>query len=326
MEDIYISPKNSMVRLQQKIQILYDILHCSMDSPIVVILTTSFITALGWLFFSQRRPKDFPPGPTPLPIIGNLHQIDEGLPYLTFNDWSKQYGPIVGLRLGTKYAVVLHNSGLVQDLIVKQGMSMASRPPRYVSQEHVIPEGRHIHPVFMRDDWAMKLRAVTKEYMVGRGLLDLVPMAKAIGMRLVNAIYNAKGDWSDDLAEWALEVQTSQITGAPVEHFGRQYVHDYHQMTIDLEDIMVSRAADIIPLLRWVPARFASWKRHAPTVRKQVLNAYNKVMDVAKQHHGATGSYHAIIPKLLSDSVDPNTDPNHRMTETEIKMMMGGLL
>jgi Cytochrome P450 len=237
---------------------------------------------------------------------------------------SKKYGPIIGLKLGMKNAVVLHDAGLVQDLIIKQGSSMASRPPRYVSQERVMPEGKHIHPVFMRDDWAMKLRAITKDYMVGRGLLDLVPMAKAIGMRLVDAIHHSNGDWSDDLAEWALEVQTSQLTGAPVELFGRKYVHEYHEMTVALEDIMVSRAADIIPILRWVPAMFAEWKRRAPVVRKQVLDAYTQLVTVTKTHHA--GSYKGLIPKLLSQSVDPATEPSHRMTEMEITMMMGGLL
>lgn len=114
------------------------------------------------------------------------------------------------------------------------------------------------------------------------------------------------------------------LAGAPVEAFDGGFIHDYNLMTIVFEEIMVSGAADIIPFLRWVPAMFSSWKRQAPVVRKAVLKAYDTLMRVAKTDHG--GSIRGLIPTLLSQSVDPETEPDLRMSETEIKIMMGGLL
>ncbi|KAK0729565.1 cytochrome P450 [Lasiosphaeris hirsuta] len=290
------------------------------------IATLGLFSFVVWrLFFSDSRPVNFPPGPPGLPIIGNLHQIPRGLPFLAFEEWSQKYGPIVGFKLGSQNAVVLQDASLVHELIVKKGSIFSARPPRYVAQEHVIPEGKHVHPVFMRNDFAMRLRAVAKDYLAAPGLTNLAPMAKAIGMRLVYDIHKApEGGWADDLANWAVTTPLAVMTGAPVNAFGEGFVHDYHEMTIVFEDIMVSGAADILPFTRWIPAGFSEWKNQAPLVRNAVLRAYDALMRVAKTNHG--GSLRGLIPALLSQSADPNTAEDLRMSETEIKIMMGGLL
>ncbi|KKO99964.1 cytochrome P450 [Trichoderma harzianum] len=300
-----------------------------MDSPTVVAASVGALTLVVFLayrlYVASSRPANFPPGPRGLPIIGNLHQIPQGLPFLAFEEWSKKYGPIVGFKLGSQNAVVIHEASLVHELIIKKGAITSARPPRYVAQEHVIPEGKHIHPVFMRNDYAQRLRSVAKGYLVAPGLTDLAPMARAIGMRLVHDINKLGGvGWADALAQWAVTTPAAVFAGAPVEAFGANFVHDYHQMTIIFEEIMVSGAADIIPILRWVPAMFSDWKRQAPIVRKAVLHAYDTLMRVAKTDHG--GSIHGLIPMLLSQSTDPKTESDQRLSETDIKILMGGLL
>jgi cytochrome P450 len=297
----------------------------SQTAAVGSIAALTLVTLVVWrLFFSHSRSANFPPGPSGLPIVGNLHQIPQGLPFLAFEKWAMKWGPIVGFKLGSQNAVVLHDATLVHELIVKKGSVLSARPPRYVAQEHVIPEGKHVHPVFMRNDYGLRLRAVTKNYLIGPGLLKLAPMAKAIGMRLVYDIYQSDGNWADDLAQWAVTTPVAVMAGAPVEAFGDSFIHDYHMMTIIFEEIMVSGAADIIPFLRWVPAIFSDWKRRAPVIRKAVLQAYDALMSVAKVEHG--GSFRGLIPTLLSQSADPATAPEMRLSETEIKVMMGGLL
>ncbi|KAK5690382.1 hypothetical protein LTR97_012250 [Elasticomyces elasticus] len=313
--------------------------HLSITSLAVVALVIFIVYRI---YLSTSKPANFPPGPIGLPIIGNLHQISQGLPFLTFEEWSKKWGPIVGFKLGAQNAVVIHDADMVHELIVKKGSVFSARPPRFVAQEHVIPEGKHVyvlsqspqdiangvasHPVFMRNDFAMRLRAVTKDYLIGPGLLNLSPMAKAIGMRLVHGIYRAPDyEWADELAQWGVTTPVAVMAGANVEALGKNFVHEYHQMTIVFEEIMVSGAADIIPFLRWMPASFgAGWKKRAPVIRKAVLKAYDKLMSVAKVDHG--GSFSGLIPTLLQQSRDPKTEKDLRMSEPEIKVMMGGLL
>jgi hypothetical protein len=39
-----------------------------------------------------RRPKDYPPGPPTLPLIGNLHQMPGKNGHLQFQKWAQEYG------------------------------------------------------------------------------------------------------------------------------------------------------------------------------------------------------------------------------------------
>jgi hypothetical protein len=191
------------VKLQPNIVTLPKQIMASQTVLAASVAAATLVSVIVWrLVQSNFKPANFPPGPASIPILGNLHQIPQGLPFLAFDEWAQKYGPIVGFKLGSQNAVVIHEASLVHELIVKKGSVMSSRPPRYVAQEHVIPEGKHIHPVFMRNDYAMKLRSVTKDYLIAPGLHRLAPVAKAIGMRLVYDIYKSDGNWTDDLAQW----------------------------------------------------------------------------------------------------------------------------
>ncbi|XP_059102819.1 cytochrome P450 2C18-like isoform X2 [Peromyscus eremicus] len=78
-----------------------------------------------WRQSSQRR--QLPPGPTPLPIIGNILQIDLKNISKSLRDFSKVYGPMFTLYLGRKPAVVLHGYEVVKEALIDHGEEFAGR-------------------------------------------------------------------------------------------------------------------------------------------------------------------------------------------------------
>lgn len=82
-----------------------------------------------------RRPKNYPPGPPTLPIIGNLHQIPQEKRHLQFEKWAREYGPIYSLMLGTKVMIVLNSDLAIKDLVDKRGAIYSSRPEAYIAQD-----------------------------------------------------------------------------------------------------------------------------------------------------------------------------------------------
>nr|AUX14889.1 cytochrome p450 CYP2K43 [Kryptolebias marmoratus] len=76
-------------------------------------------------FSSQNRPE--PPGPRPLPVFGNLFQVDlKRLDQSLFN-LSKKYGPVFQVYFGPKKVVVLAGYRTVKEALVNQADEFGDR-------------------------------------------------------------------------------------------------------------------------------------------------------------------------------------------------------
>lgn len=89
-----------------------------MEALDLAVLLTAVVTLYYYfLLLLRRKSKKLPPGPTALPIIGNLHQLLD-FPHRRLHRLSKTYGPIMFLRLGSKPTVVV-SSPEVAELVLK---------------------------------------------------------------------------------------------------------------------------------------------------------------------------------------------------------------
>ncbi|XP_062407696.1 cytochrome P450 2C31-like [Sardina pilchardus] len=70
-----------------------------------------------------------PPGPTGLPLLGNLPQVNKRAPFETFLKWSQQYGPVMTVHLGPWRIVVLSGYQAVKEALVDQADEFTDRPP-----------------------------------------------------------------------------------------------------------------------------------------------------------------------------------------------------
>jgi hypothetical protein len=64
------------------------------------LLTPQFLALATFVIFAivvtrdWIRYRNLPPGPTPLPFIGNRHQIPKFKPWLQMTKWAKKYGAL----------------------------------------------------------------------------------------------------------------------------------------------------------------------------------------------------------------------------------------
>ncbi|KAM5140191.1 cytochrome P450 2C18-like isoform 4-T4 [Callospermophilus lateralis] len=97
-----------------------------MDPVMVLVLSLSCLLLLSLWRRSPRSGK-LPPGPTPLPILGNILQIDAKNISKSLSNLSKIYGPVFTLYLGMKPTVVLHGYEAVRKALVDRGEEFSGR-------------------------------------------------------------------------------------------------------------------------------------------------------------------------------------------------------
>ncbi|OBZ67591.1 O-methylsterigmatocystin oxidoreductase [Grifola frondosa] len=76
---------------------------------------------------TKSRNRPLPPGPKPLPIIGNILDMPQTLPWITFRDWSEKYGDVVHIRLLEQPVVILGSPKAAFELLDKRSANYSDR-------------------------------------------------------------------------------------------------------------------------------------------------------------------------------------------------------
>ncbi|XP_004087619.2 cytochrome P450 2C19 isoform X3 [Nomascus leucogenys] len=97
-----------------------------MDPFVVLVLCLSCLLLLSLCRQRSGRGK-LPPGPTPLPVIGNILQIDIKDVSKSLTNLSKVYGPVFTLYFGLERMVVLHGYEAVKEALIDLGEEFSGR-------------------------------------------------------------------------------------------------------------------------------------------------------------------------------------------------------
>ncbi|XP_049643131.1 cytochrome P450 2B11-like isoform X4 [Suncus etruscus] len=93
-----------------------------MELGVFLLLLLTVFTAL--LLLTKDHPKThgcLPPGPRPLPFLGNLLQMDRNSLLKSFLKMRKQYGDVFTLYLGPRRVVILCGTEAIREALVDQG-------------------------------------------------------------------------------------------------------------------------------------------------------------------------------------------------------------
>ncbi|XP_073399236.1 cytochrome P450 2K1-like isoform X1 [Dendrobates tinctorius] len=94
-----------------------------------VLLYFSIFIALFiyWINGIKKSTAKMPPGPMPLPVIGNLHMVDLNRPHESLMQLSEKYGEIFTINFGPKKMVVLAGYKIIKEALVMQADDFGER-------------------------------------------------------------------------------------------------------------------------------------------------------------------------------------------------------
>ncbi|KAI0085091.1 cytochrome P450 [Irpex rosettiformis] len=97
-----------------------------MLSPVAAIVLAILSTAI--LILRRKRLHTLPPGPRGWPFIGNLFDLHQEFPWITYSKWSKTYGDIVFLRVVSTPLLIVSSADVALELMDKRSAIYSSRP------------------------------------------------------------------------------------------------------------------------------------------------------------------------------------------------------
>ncbi|KAI0264166.1 cytochrome P450 [Gloeopeniophorella convolvens] len=104
-----------------------------MPAPYLAAADVLALTALLFLvkaFGEHRRRRGlvYPPGPTGLPLIGNLLDVPKKFSWVQYAKWGEQYGDVISIQVPGDVIVVLNSHQAAKDLLERRGDIYLDRP------------------------------------------------------------------------------------------------------------------------------------------------------------------------------------------------------
>ncbi|KAI0152833.1 cytochrome P450 [Xylariaceae sp. FL1272] len=205
------------------------------------------------------RPKDYPPGPPTVPILGNLHQMPLEDGHVQFKKWAEEYGPVYSLMLGTRCMIVFNSDQAVKDTFDKKSSIYSSRPEVFIARtvggSHKVDGGYRVLNMPYGDRWRMAHR-VYHSILNVRAAKSFVPYQDLENKQMLQGFLDKPEGFIDHLRRYSFSLTTQMIYGfrTPTIDDSRlkALYHNLHQFSKAM-GTGVAVFLDFFPWLRVLP-------------------------------------------------------------------------
>ncbi|EON69256.1 hypothetical protein W97_08416 [Coniosporium apollinis CBS 100218] len=293
---------------------------------VTIVLSVGFLLVVGLvrLTLAAARSKSLPPGPPTLPMIGNLHQIPTKKAYLTFQKWSKEYGPIVSLKLGPGNLIVLNTARAVRDLFDKKGAIYSSRPPNHIGTELIARDNTHLLLMPYGAEWRNQ-RKVYQSILNITAVTSLQRLQEAEAVLTLQQLMQTPEKYYDHIRRYSTAVILSSVFGIRGPEFEdpniQRLYHVQDQFTAILET-GATPPVDIFPFLKQIPTFMAPWRKWALSIRSEQRQLYFELLKCVKDRLQRGVRRNCFMDELLDES----KRAKHGLDEEHIAYIGGVLM
>ncbi|KAH9476395.1 Cytochrome P450 monooxygenase [Psilocybe cubensis] len=258
---------------------------------------------ITWLLFKLsrigKRAANLPPGPPTVPLLGNIHLLPTRFSFVKFTEWAKEYGGIMSLKVASGTIIVLSDMQSVKDILDDRSSETAFRPSLHAAD--VVTEKKYI-PLANPDNhvWRMGRRAI-QPLVSHQAVQEYLPVAELETTQLLHDIIHNPDGLCHHISRYTFSFIASVVFGkaAPTSdspelaHFNNYMRHQ--SSTVSPEAAPV----DLIPILKYVPERWAPWKQLWTETRRLQRSLYYSFLEQSERRIESGAKSGAFIERIM---------------------------
>ncbi|XP_020576721.1 cytochrome P450 71A9-like [Phalaenopsis equestris] len=213
-----------------------------------------FLPFLAKLSEAERR-KKIPPGPWPLPILGNLHLLDPQKPHLSLLNLSNKHGPLIFLQLGSIPTLVISSRDIAEEIFTNHDLTFSGRP-QLITPKKLLYNCSSIAFAPHNDQWRQARKIAMFELLNPRRVRSFEVVRREEVEKLMATINDLP---VANLSELTLSLTNSVICRAALgDDFGDGGYSgkggvSVHQLLSETQSLLGGFcAADFFPIMGWV--------------------------------------------------------------------------
>ncbi|KAM3712156.1 hypothetical protein ACJW30_01G162100 [Castanea mollissima] len=272
----------------------------------------------------RSQNKCLPPSPPILPIIGNLHQLGE-LPHQSLCQLSKQYGPVMLLKLGGIPTVIISSAEAAREALKVHDLDCCSRPT-FASSRRILSNYGAIAFAPYGDYWKeMRKSSVLELFSVKRVQSNQFIREEEVDL-LVNSICHSSSsatpiDLSKKLSAFTANVSSRMAFGnfcgsdLDIERF-REVVHEIEAMLGSFNP------SEYFPFMGWIMDKFSRRFQRFERIFLELDNFFQQVIDLHLNPDRKKQEHEGIIDLLLRKEREQIKSGDARFTKQNIKAVL----
>lgn len=254
-------------------------------------------------YLNHKRTLPLPPGPSRLPLVGNVHQLPLQYQQRTFTEWGKQYGEIVFAKFFVRPAIILNSLEVAQDLMEKRGSKYSDRP-RFVLINELV---RFKPMVFMSytDEWRRQRKWYQTAIQARNAIDSYLPLQRRETNKFLLDLIQTPQAFENHVKRFSAAMMMEIAYGHSVSSVDDEFVKFAdNALTGAIEaDSLVATLVDFFPFLRHIPTWMpgSGFKRRAFIARQRVREMLDTPYDKVRREVAAGTAKPSFLTYLLDE-------------------------
>ncbi|KAF2646454.1 cytochrome P450 [Massarina eburnea CBS 473.64] len=223
-----------------------------------------------------------PPGPTPLPFVGNKHQLPSSQPWVQFQKWSKVYGPIFTIWIGRKPTVIISDPVIAAELMEKRSAKYSSRP-RMVAMGEILWDGASVLVQPYGKEWGVR-RKLLHQALTPKALRLYKPVQTAEASRLCSQLLGAPNSWEKLLERFTSSIVFCVAYGHRIDSLNAEIIRQRFKFMHYSASLNVpgKYMVESFPILKHVPDILAPWKAEIKAYGREEASANISLVNMVR--------------------------------------------